>query len=682
MRGSFVHVAGLAMLAGALLACGEQRSAQTPSLSIEPDSFTFARQGVGETSEDEVVVANAGKGDLVIRSFELVDNSTSDEFTLKTRSSAGELSDPPTGLTLAGGEQIVLVVIYAPADEDLRPDTGKVVLETNDATQLTAEIPIGGEDQGAEIVVTPSSIDFGRVNAGDSAEQDLQVSNIGVGRLVIDGMSISGSADFTVLAEGEPVPADLSDAPIEIGADETRLFKIVYAPGAPGPDGGELHIRSNDALSPDTVVPIAANGAAACIRVTPESVDFGASLKVDSMDPATPTPNHRAVLIESCGGTALEVTSIEITGSDAGAFQIADMFDGSGEPGSPLFALPALIPDQVPPSRTLNIDFRPTEERVYGARVILHTNSIPDTTEIVLFGRGVENQCPLPVATAAEYNVRPLDIITLDGTPSSDPGGEVQRWIWTIVSRPEGSTAQIVESFTDPVRPAEGGPADDSATPTAFFFVDLAGQYEFELVVVDDLEQESCDPSASARVTLSAVPDKDLHIQLVWTTPDDPDETDMTGTDLDLHLRHPDADGGWNSDAGQFDCYFANKTPDWGAQLDPADNPTLDIDDTNGAGPENINLAHPEPVTYDVAALYFRAESALGGDDPRQEHISLASLRIYVRGELLGEWLDRELSHRADLWHVASVRWCEDLSVCPEIITVDQVLTEAEYDRP
>jgi hypothetical protein len=574
MRGSFVHVAGLAMLAGALLACGEQRSAQTPSLSIEPDSFTFARQGVGETSEDEVVVANAGKGDLVIRSFELVDNSTSDEFTLKTRSSAGELSDPPTGLTLAGGEQIVLVVIYAPADEDLRPDTGKVVLETNDATQLTAEIPIGGEDQGAEIVVTPSSIDFGRVNAGDSAEQDLQVSNIGVGRLVIDGMSISGSADFTVLAEGEPVPADLSDAPIEIGADETRLFKIVYAPGAPGPDGGELHIRSNDALSPDTVVPIAANGAAACIRVTPESVDFGASLKVDSMDPETPTPNHRAVLIESCGGTALEVTSIEITGSDAGAFQIADMFDGSGEPGSPLFALPALIPDQVPPSRTLNIDFRPTEERVYGARVILHTNSIPDTTEIVLFGRGVENQCP-----PARGDRRRIQRAAARHHHSGRHAFLRSRWRGAALDLDDrlaargqhGADRRVVHGSGAARRGRSGRRSGDAST--AFFFVDLAGQYEFELVVVDDLGQESCDPSASARVTLSAVPDKDLHIQLVWTTPDDPDETDMTGTDLDLHLRHPEADGGWNSDAGQFDCYFANKTPDWGRAARPGGQP-------------------------------------------------------------------------------------------------------------
>jgi hypothetical protein len=128
------------------------------------------------------------------------------------------------------------------------------------------------------------------------------------------------------------------------------------------------------------------------------------------------------------------------------------------------------------------------------------------------------------------------------------------------------------------------------------------------------------------------VPDKDLHIQLVWTTPDDPDETDMTGTDLDLHLRHPDANGGWNSDAGQFDCYFANKTPDWGAQLDPADNPTLDIDDTNGAGPENINLAHPEAITYDVAALYFRAESALG----EGAEVSIIASPYGSNGQVLG----------------------------------------------
>jgi len=87
-------------------------------------------------------------------------------------------------------------------------------------------------------------------------------------------------------------------------------------------------------------------------------------------------------------------------------------------------------------------------------------------------------------------------------------------------------------------------------------------------------------------------------------------------------------------------------------------------------------------VTYDVAALYFRAESALGGDDPTVEHLSLVSVRIYARGELLAEWLDKEMQHRADLWFVASVRWCEDLTVCPEIISVDELLSEAEYDLP
>ena len=681
MRGSMVRVAALVMSALCLLACGEQRSAETPSLSIEPDSFTFARQGVGETSDDEVVISNVGRGDLVIRSIELVDESTAQEFTLKSRTSANELEDVPESLTLASGQRITLVVLYAPADEDLRPDRGTVVLETNDAAQLTAEIPIGGEDQGAEITVTPANLDFGAVNAGESAERDLQIGNIGVGSLLVTGLTVNGSMDFTLLLDGEPLPADLENSPLEIAADTSRDFKVVYAPQTPGPDGAELHIRSNDGRSPDTVVQLAANGAAACVRIIPDNVDFGASLKVEAIDLETPSPNRRTVIVESCGGTALDVKSFEITGTDAAAFHIAEAFEGTGEAGSPLFTLPALTGD-LAPSRTLNIEFRPTEERVYGARIIFHTNSIPDTTEVVLFGRGVENQCPVPVSRSEEYNVRPLDIITLDGSPSTDPGGEVRRWLWTVVSRPDGSVAKIVESYGDPARPADGGPDDDPTTATAFFFVDVAGQYEFELIVVDNLEQASCEPTAAAQVKLSAVPDKDLHIELLWSTPDDPDETDTTGTDLDLHLRHPDANGGWNSDAGQFDCYFANKTPDWGVQLDPADNPTLDIDDTNGAGPENINLAHPEPVTYDVAVLYFRAESALGNDDPRIEHLSLASLRLFVRGELLGEWLDRELEHRADLWHVASIRWCEDLAVCPEIVTVDQVLTEAEYDRP
>ena len=684
MSRSCLRVAVLSLVAQAMAACGQQRGANTPTLSIDPPQFTFPKLELGESRQSTVTVGNDGKGKLVIGSIDLGDQSTDHEFTLQMQRDGGALEDVVTPQQLSQGEHFSLIVTYAPSDDDIHPDHGTVTLETNDANFLSAVIPIGGEDQGAEIVVSPNHIDFGPVNANDRSEKPLEITNIGVAPLIISDLAINGSGDFSLTVDGAPVADNLADVPLVIQASESKTLTVTYAPLSAGPDGADLHIRSNDRVQADTVVGLSANGAAACIRVVPDNVDFGASLKVDSTDPTTATPNVQTLIVESCGGTRLDVSAIEITGTDADAFHITETFDAPADGSAPLFTLPAMAVDQPPPSQTLHLEFRPTEERAYGGRIVFHTNAQPATTEVVLFGRGVENQCPIPATTTDTYNVRPLDIITLDGTPSTDPGGSVKEWHWTITQKPDGSSAKLVESYTDPTRPADGGPDDDPTTPQAFFFVDVAGEYQFELVAVDDLGQESCAPVASALVSVSAVPDKDLHIQLVWVTPDDPDETDLHGTDVDLHLRHELADGKWNGDANGFDCYFSNKQPDWGVQNDPADNPSLDIDDTNGAGPENINLARPESVTYDVAALYYRADGAFGLDDqdPTLEHMSLVTIRVYVRGELLGEWLDREMDHRADLWWVASVRWCDDLTHCPEITTVDRVMAEAEYTTP
>ena len=98
-----------------------------------------------------------------------------------------------------------------------------------------------------------------------------------------------------------------------------------------------------------------------------------------------------------------------------------------------------------------------------------------------------------------------------------DAGGEVVQWEWTVTERPQGSVSAPVESYADPLRPADGGPADDTSNSEAFFFVDIAGRYTLELKVVDNLGQPSCDPPAAV-VTITAVPNKDLHIELTWQT--------------------------------------------------------------------------------------------------------------------------------------------------------------------
>ncbi len=652
---------------------------QTPALQFAPPEFRFPKLQPGQSIVREVIVTNGGSGDLFLGDLRLEDDSTAGEFELFVRSDDGQLGSVPSELTLPGdGDQrLVLAVRYSPTDPDATPDRGAVRIRTNDANSEDVSIPVTSGDIGAEILVSPRTLDFDSVEAGQTGVEQVTITNLGQVELVISRLDVSGSQDFGARFQDRNVTGDLGENPLVVPQGESIVLDVTYAPPSLGPDTAELKISSNDAARPTVVVNLRANGAAPCIQVAPETVDFGSALMVPGTD--VETPNTRPLVIESCGTTPLRVTGLAIENDD-GTFRVLTELTPDDETGA-LFELPARDPEAPAlPSRDLQIGFWPVETRAYGNRLLITSNASDEPFPVDLFGRGVDNACPIPAARETDLHVQPLDIITLDGTPSSDPGGEVRKWRWTVVDRPQGSVSVPVESFTDARRPADGGEPDEETTPQALFFVDLAGQYTIELQVIDNLGQTSCEPKAVERVVIDAVPDKDLHVQLVWSTPEDPDETDSRGTDVDLHVRHQNAGEFWSDST--WDCYFRNVNPDWGAQGDVVDNPSLDIDDTNGAGPENVNLSRPEPgVTYDIGAVYFRSESTFGDPerDPRQEHLSLVTVRVYAKGELLAEWVDRELERVAQLWWVASVEWCDDASRCPVVVPRDEVFEEGQY---
>jgi hypothetical protein len=151
-----------------------------------------------------------------------------------------------------------------------------------------------------------------------------------------------------------------------------------------------------------------------------------------------------------------------------------------------------------------------------------------------------------------------------------------------------------------------------------------------------------------------------IHIELLWDTPNDPDQTDdgpEAGADLDLHFLHPFASGldvdldgqpdGWFDQP--FDCFWFNAHPNW-ASMDPMidDDPGLDLDDTDGAGPENINLNLPEnAMTYRVGVHYWNDHNF----GP-----SLATVRVYLYSELVFEQAGVELVNH-DMWEVATIDW-------------------------
>ncbi len=290
------------------------------------------------------------------------------------------------------------------------------------------------------------------------------------------------------------------------------------------------------------------------------------------------------------------------------------------------------------------------------------------------------NTCPRPRVAETDFAVHPLDLVVLDGSMSTDPDGpEGLVYEWVVVERPVGSTSQPLESVSDVLRPGDGGEPDQTNTSNAVFFVDLAGIYVIELRVTDPsgstAPSESC-PGEPVRVTINALPSEDIHLQLVWDTPEDMDQTDSDGTDLDLHLRHPNATD-WE---GDLNCYFANPNPDWGESGSAMDDPSLDIDDTDGAGPENINLDNPELTSsfgmdrdgdgapdgkpYLVGVHYYRSDSYGGFDDVFGDGgsgagdygLSNATVRIYLDGTIA---FDQTMTLREtdDFWTVGAIEW-------------------------
>ena len=245
--------------------------------------------------------------------------------------------------------------------------------------------------------------------------------------------------------------------------------------------------------------------------------------------------------------------------------------------------------------------------------------------------------CPEAVATAsivstgspgsASISTIPLETIQFDGAASFDPDGSVARYEWTIIQAPTNSTARLT-------------PNDTVANPR--LFLDLAGSYEVELRVYDNEDKASCQ---TARVSIQAIPDEDIHIQLVWDTPSDQDQSDEFGTDLDLHYLHPA--GRWDLDP--YDIFWRNPEADWGVVGDNSDDPSLDIDDTDGQGPENVNHDNPESgKTYSVGVYYYNDN----GFGP-----SYATVRIYIRGQLQLELRDKFLEKEDIFWEVGTISW-------------------------
>ncbi len=249
-------------------------------------------------------------------------------------------------------------------------------------------------------------------------------------------------------------------------------------------------------------------------------------------------------------------------------------------------------------------------------------NSMDDDCDGMTDEGGVCPTAPPVVMCPGSMSADVLSTVSLIGS-GSDPDGGTVTYSWTVTARPTGSTSN---------------PSAPSSASTNFY-LDAAGGYTLQLCVTDDEGERAC---CSTNITSNAP--GVLHVELNWST---------AYGDADLHLlnvtrSHPN--GWWTVD----DCHWANRTPDWPPAGAPS-NPTLDIDDTNGFGPENITIdASPAAGTYTVGVHYFCSRSlgagAAPGDGP-----TTATVRVYCGGSLIATYSGLMLNETDDWLTVAEV---------------------------
>ncbi len=601
----------------------------------------------GESITWTLRIRNTGSRDLKIRNIALeyepmADGETPPAFALQVADAvmAAVDGDGTFAVATSGNgtedkpEDLAIGIVFTRYDDEF-VRSAKLVLDTDASNvsngKLSLDLTVSAGF--AKIQVEPDWVNFGQVGMNESSEERITILNTGSSDLVIDSFTFNGSEYFTLIVQGTEyvvgsetaAGVDLGEYPVVVEPQKSTFFKVRFEPLDEQPATGTLVLHTNDPTRPEGVdIKVTGNEEVPCIEINPPEVNFGGK-KYGEEAP-------QEVKIRSCGETPLEIYGIRVKEGSSLDFGVV-LTNYNGQQlldHEPTETDPVIIP--IGSEASIIVTFVPDAPNELDGNgnmildegdLIITNNSFQTDKEVHLSGAGVEIECPTAVIRCAEGDeVIPQTLLHLFGDESYAGNGQIEKWEWGV-EQPAGSQSVFVPSHTFP-------------NPT--FETNVAGSYMFMLDVWDQTGVRSCIP---ATYEVLVIPDEAIHIELLWHTPEDMDESDTgpeAGSDLDLHFLHPwaagpdlDADGapdGWFDNL--FDCFWFNAHPNWGS-YDPAinDDPGLDRDDTDGAGPENVNLDIPEEnVTYRVGVHYWNDHSY----GP-----SYATVRVYIYAYLVFE---------------------------------------------
>ena len=170
-----------------------------------------------------------------------------------------------------------------------------------------------------QITVSPTSVSFGTVNVGSSAQQSIKITNSGQNFFAIRSVSVSGSY-FAITDIATPLP---------MRAGASFSFTAKFTPSAAGSQTGKIAIVTSSGETVD--VALSGNTPTNTVSVVPTSASFG-NVPVGSTNSQTFTVmNHGSttvsVLSKSISGTGLSISGLasglQIGSGQSSTFNVA-----------------------------------------------------------------------------------------------------------------------------------------------------------------------------------------------------------------------------------------------------------------------------------------------------------------------------------------------------------------------
>jgi hypothetical protein len=320
----------------------------SPKLQVDPATLDFGSVVIGQSRTLTLSIRNGGTAALVVSSI----TSNSARYTV-------EGTSLPLNITPGSTQQVL--VRYTPSAPAAEQNafitvtsndtvTGPVIIQLK-GTSVATDIP------KVRVEVSPTTMDFGDVNSGQTKDIQLVIRNGGSDPLVVSGVTVNNTR-FQLVSASFPltvIPAGLATVVVR------------FAPAVAGVQNGTLTLTSNDPANPTVSVALRGNGVGAAssprIVVSVGMIEFGI-VQVGQQ-------GEQTFEIRNTGTAALVIQSMTI---DNNTYSVG--------PPAPFTLLPNAIAD-------IGVLFKPKEPGAQPANLrIISNDPVNPTIVIPMTGLG------------------------------------------------------------------------------------------------------------------------------------------------------------------------------------------------------------------------------------------------------------------------------------------------------